>query len=113
LRHRETGIMLAPQERVETARRIIERAADYGMPAEDVIIDPISMTVAADPQAGLITLETMRLIREQLGNNMICGASNVSFGLPDRHILKAAFFLVALITGFTFDITIQLVTDFT
>src|SRR3989475_10654111 len=101
----ETGITMVPQERVEIARRISARAAYYGIPAADVIIDPIAMTVAADPQAGLITLETMRLIKEQLGNNMTCGASNVSFGLPDRHILNAAFFSVAMHARLTFAIT--------
>jgi len=107
----ETGITMVPQERVEIARRIIERAKYYGIPAEDVIIDPIAMTVAADPQAGLVTLETMRLIKEQLGNNMICGASNVSFGLPDRHILNAAFFPVAMHAGLTCAITNPLVQE--
>src|ERR1700694_1238795 len=107
----ETGITMVPQERVEIARRIIERAKYYGIPAEDVIIDPIAMTVAADPQAGLITLETMRLIKEQLGNNMICGASNVSFGLPDRHILNAAFFSLAMHAGLTCAITNPLVPE--
>jgi 5-methyltetrahydrofolate--homocysteine methyltransferase len=107
----ETGITMVPQERVEIARRIIERAKYYGIPAEDVIIDPIAMTVAADPQAGLVTLETMRLIKEQLGNNMTCGASNVSFGLPDRHILNAAFFPVAMHAGLTCAITNPLVTE--
>jgi 5-methyltetrahydrofolate--homocysteine methyltransferase len=107
----ETGITMVPQERVEIARRIIERAKYYGIPAEDVIIDPIAMTVAADPQAGLVTLETMRLIREQLGNNMACGASNVSFGLPDRHILNAAFFPVAMHAGLTCAITNPLVAE--
>ena len=71
------------------SRRIIERAADHGIPQEDVIIDPIAMTVAADPTCGVITLETMRLIRDQLGNNMTCGASNTSFGLPGRETLGA------------------------
>jgi 5-methyltetrahydrofolate--homocysteine methyltransferase len=107
----ETGITMVPQERVEIARRIVERAKYYGIPAEDVIIDPIAMTVAADPQAGLITLETMRLIKAQLGNNMICGASNVSFGLPDRHILNAAFFPVAMHAGLTCAITNPLVLE--
>src|SRR5256714_10969640 len=78
----ETGITMVPQERVEIARSIIERAAYYGIPAEDVIIDPIAMTVAADPQAGLITLETMRLIKEQLGTNTTCCAPKVSLGPP-------------------------------
>ncbi len=107
----ETGITMVPQERVEIARRIIERAKYYGIPAEDVIIDPIAMTVAADPQAGLITLETMRLIKEQLGNNMICGASNVSFGLPDRQIINAIFFPVAMHAGLTCAITNPLVAE--
>ena len=107
----ETGITMVPQERVEIARRIIERAKYYGIPPEDVIIDPIAMTVAADPQAGLVTLETMRLIKEQLGNNMTCGASNVSFGLPDRHILNAAFFPVAMHAGLTCAITNPLVAE--
>ena len=107
----ETGITMVPQERVEIARRIIERAHYYGIPQEDVVIDPIAMTVAADPQAGVITLETMRLIKEQLGNNMTCGASNVSFGLPDRHILNAAFFPVAMRAGLTCAITNPLVAE--
>jgi len=107
----ETGITMVPQERLEIARRIIERAVYYGIPPEDVIIDPIAMTVAADPQAGVITLETMRLIKEQLGNNMTCGASNVSFGLPDRPIVNAAFFSVAMHAGLTCAITNPLVPE--
>ncbi len=107
----ETGITMVPQERVEIARRIIERAQYYGIPPEDVVIDPIAMTVAADPQAGVITLETMRLIKEQLGNNMTCGASNVSFGLPDRPIVNAAFFSVAMHAGLTCAITNPLVPE--
>ena len=107
----ETGITMVPQERVEIARRIIDRAQYYGIPREDVVIDPIAMTVAADPQAGVITLETMRLIREQLSNNMTCGASNVSFGLPDRPIVNAAFFSVAMHAGLTCAITNPLVPE--
>ncbi len=107
----ETGITMVPQERVEIARRIIDRAAYYGIPREDIVIDPIAMTVAADPQAGLITLETMRLIKEQLGNNMTCGASNVSFGLPDRSVLNAAFFPVAMHAGLSCAITNPLIPE--
>ena len=107
----ETGITMVPQERVDIARRIIDRAQYYGIPREDVVIDPIAMTVAADPQAGVITLETMRLIKEQLGNNMTCGASNVSFGLPDRPIVNAAFFSVAMHAGLTCAITNPLVPE--
>jgi 5-methyltetrahydrofolate--homocysteine methyltransferase len=107
----ETGITMVPQERVEIARRIIERAVYYGIPAEDVIIDPIAMTVAADPQAGIITLETMNLIKAQLGNNMTCGASNVSFGLPERPVVNAAFFPVAMHAGLTCAITNPLIPE--
>jgi 5-methyltetrahydrofolate--homocysteine methyltransferase len=107
----ETGISMVPEERLALARRIIERAADYGIPREDVIIDPIAMTVAADPTCGVITLETMRLIRDQLGNNMTCGASNVSFGLPDRAIVNAAFLPLAMHAGLTCAITNPLVPE--
>jgi 5-methyltetrahydrofolate--homocysteine methyltransferase len=101
----ETGISMVPAERLELARRIIQRAVDHGIPREDVIIDPIAMTVAADPTCGLITLETMRLIRDELGNNMTCGASNVSFGLPDRATVNAAFLPLAMHAGLTCAIT--------
>jgi 5-methyltetrahydrofolate--homocysteine methyltransferase len=107
----ETGISMVPEERVALARRIIERAADHGIPQSDVIIDPIAMTVAADPTCGLITLETMRLIRDQLGNNMTCGASNVSFGLPDRATVNAAFLPLAMHAGLTCAITNPLVPE--
>jgi 5-methyltetrahydrofolate--homocysteine methyltransferase len=107
----ETGISMVPEERVALARRIIERAADYGIPKEDVIIDPIAMTVAADPTCGVITLETMRLIRDQLGSNMICGASNVSFGLPDRATVNAAFLPLAMNAGLTCAITNPMVPE--
>jgi 5-methyltetrahydrofolate--homocysteine methyltransferase len=107
----ETGISMVPEERVALARRIIERAADHGIPQSDVIIDPIAMTVAADPTCGLITLETIRLIRDQLGNNMTCGASNVSFGLPDRATVNAAFLPLAMHAGLTCAITNPLVPE--
>jgi len=107
----ETGITMVPEERLALARRIIQRAADHGIPQEDVIIDPIAMTVAADPTCGVITLETMRLIRENLGNNMTCGASNVSFGLPDRATVNAAFLPLAMHAGLTCAITNPLVPE--
>src|SRR3989441_6073461 len=101
----ETGISMVPEERLALARRIVERAADHGIPQADVIIDPIAMTVAAGPTCGVITLETMRLIRDELGNNMNCGASNVSFGLPDRPAVNAAFLPLAMHAGLTCAIT--------
>ena len=107
----ETGISMVPEERLALARRIIERAADHGIPQHDVIIDPIAMTVAADPLAGQITLATMKLIRDELGNNMTCGASNVSFGLPDRPTVNAAFLPVAMYAGLTCAITNPLIPE--
>jgi 5-methyltetrahydrofolate--homocysteine methyltransferase len=107
----ETGITMVPEERLALARKIVERAADHGIPAEDVVIDPIAMTVAADPLSGRITLETMRLIRDHLGNNLICGASNVSFGLPDRPTVNAAFLPLAMDAGLTCAITNPLIPE--
>src|SRR5205823_2321236 len=101
----ETGISMVPEERLALARRIVERAADHGIPQQDVIIDPIAMTVAADPTCGVITLQTMRLIRDELGNNMTCGASNVASGLPDRAAVNAALRHLASHAGVTAAIT--------
>jgi 5-methyltetrahydrofolate--homocysteine methyltransferase len=107
----ETGITMVPEERLALARKIVERAADHGIPAEDVVIDPIAMTVAADPLSGRITLETMRLIRDHLGSNLVCGASNVSFGLPDRPTVNAAFLPLAMDAGLTCAITNPLIPE--
>jgi 5-methyltetrahydrofolate--homocysteine methyltransferase len=107
----ETGISMAPEERLDIVRKILERAAFYGIPSEDVVVDPIAMTVAADPQAGVITLKTMELIRDALGVNMTCGASNVSFGLPDRPVLNAAWLPLAMRAGLTCAITNPLVPE--
>ena len=80
----ETGIPETPQERLDHARKIVQRAGDDGIAPEDVVIDPLAMTVGADTEAVTTTLETIRLIRDELGVNMCLGASNVSFGLPRR-----------------------------
>jgi 5-methyltetrahydrofolate--homocysteine methyltransferase len=97
----ETGIPETPQQRLEIATKIVKVAGDYGIAPEDVLIDPLAMTVGAATDAVTITLETIRLIREQLGVNMSLGASNVSFGLPDRHALNAAFLPMAMAAGLT------------
>jgi 5-methyltetrahydrofolate--homocysteine methyltransferase len=97
----ETGIPETPQQRLEIATKIVKVAGDHGIPPEDVIIDPLAMTVGADTEAVTITLEAIRLIREQLGVNMSLGASNVSFGLPQRHALNAAFLPMASEAGLT------------
>ena len=97
----ETGIPETPEKRLECARRIIDAAADHGIARDDVVIDPLAMTVGADPSAVRTTLETISLIRDELGVNMCLGASNVSFGLPDRHALNAAFLPMAMAAGLT------------
>jgi 5-methyltetrahydrofolate--homocysteine methyltransferase len=97
----ETGIPETPQQRLEIATKIVKVAGDHGIKPEDVVIDPLAMTVGADTEAVTTTLETIRLIREHLGVNMSLGASNVSFGLPDRHALNAAFLPMAMEAGLT------------
>jgi len=97
----ETGIPETPQQRLDIARKIVQAAADHGIPAEDVVIDPLAMPVGAEPRAVTLFLETVRLIRDDLGVNMTCGASNTSFGLPGRHTLGAAFLAVAKSHGLT------------
>ncbi len=97
----ETGIPETPQKRLECARRIVSAAHDHGIATEDVIIDPLAMTVGADTEAVTTTLATISLIRDELGVNMCLGASNVSFGLPQRHVLNAGFLPMAMAAGLT------------
>jgi 5-methyltetrahydrofolate--homocysteine methyltransferase len=101
----DTGISNDPHERLRIATLIVERAADHGIPAEDVVIDPLALTVSADDNAAQITLETIRIIRESLGVNMTCGASNISFGLPWRPTVNAAFLSMAIAAGLNSAIT--------
>jgi 5-methyltetrahydrofolate--homocysteine methyltransferase len=97
----ETGIPETPQKRLECARKIVAAANDHGIATKDVIIDPLAMTVGADTEAVTTTMNTIRLIRDELGVNMCLGASNVSFGLPQRHVLNAAFLPMAMAAGLT------------
>jgi 5-methyltetrahydrofolate--homocysteine methyltransferase len=97
----ETGIPTTPEERLKHARKIVGAAGDYGIALADVIIDPLAMTVGADTEAVTTTLATISLIRDELGVNMCLGASNVSFGLPERHVLGAAFLPMAMAAGLT------------
>src|SRR5204862_7746768 len=83
------------------ARKIVSAAGDHGIATEDVIIDPLAMPVGADTEAVTTTLSTISLIRDELGVNMCLGASNVSFGLPQRHVLNAAFLPMAMAAGLT------------
>ncbi|MBZ5577234.1 MAG: dihydropteroate synthase [Acidobacteriia bacterium] len=97
----DAGISNDPGARLAVARKIVERARDHGVPASDVILDPLCLAVATDPRSALVTFETMRRIRGELGVNLCCGASNVSFGLPDRAALTAAFLPMAMSCGLT------------
>jgi 5-methyltetrahydrofolate--homocysteine methyltransferase len=97
----ETGIPETPKKRLECAQKIVRVANDHGIATEDVIIDPLAMTVGADTEAVTTTLRTISLIRDELGVNMCLGASNVSFGLPQRHVLNAAFLPMAMAAGLT------------
>jgi 5-methyltetrahydrofolate--homocysteine methyltransferase len=101
----DTGISNDPQVRLAVARKIVQRAADHGIPAEDVIIDPLCMPIGANHEFGRITFETMRLVRQELGVNMSVGAGNVGFGLPDRPPLTATFMLLGMQAGLTAAIT--------
>src|SRR4029077_19960368 len=95
----ETGIPETAEKRLEIARKIVSVDGDHGIPTSDVLIAPLAMTVGADPQAVRITLDAIEMIRDELGVNMCLGASNVSFGLPERHALNAAFLSMASAHG--------------
>jgi len=101
----DAGIPATPEDRLKVAEKILERAARMGIPAEDVVIDPLVMSVGSDSQAGRVTLRTIELVREKLGVNINLGASNVSFGLPDRPTVNMAFLALAMGAGATCAIT--------
>jgi 5-methyltetrahydrofolate--homocysteine methyltransferase len=101
----ETGISEDPNVRFDIARKIVERAESYGIAREDVIIDPLAMPIGAVRYAGATLFTLVRRLREELGVNTCCGASNISFGLPDRPTLNAAFLAMAIASGMTCAIT--------
>jgi 5-methyltetrahydrofolate--homocysteine methyltransferase len=101
----DNGIPKTAEERVAVAEKIIERAARMGIPVEDIIIDPLVLTVGSDSQAALVTLQTIELVRKEFGVNINLGASNVSFGLPDRLSVNQAFLALAIQLGATCSIT--------
>ncbi len=101
----ETGISEDPDVRFEVARRIVRAAEDHGIPPEDVVVDPLVMPIGAMPTAGRQVFELVRRLREELGVNSTCGASNISFGLPRRETINAAFLTMAMAAGLTSAIT--------
>jgi 5-methyltetrahydrofolate--homocysteine methyltransferase len=94
-------IPMDPQRRLEVAKKIVSVAGDHGIKPEDVVIDPLAMPVGAEPRAVSLFVETLKLLREELGVNTTCGASNTSFGLPGRETLGGAFLSVAASHGLT------------
>src|SRR5664279_800156 len=97
----DEGITHDPIKRLAIAEKILNRAVQTGIKEEDIIIDPLAMAISADPQACMVTLETIRLIHEKLGLNITQGASNISFGLPSREMLNIAFMVLAIRAGLT------------
>jgi 5-methyltetrahydrofolate--homocysteine methyltransferase len=95
----DSGIPTGIEDRIAIAEKILERAVKIGIPAEDVVIDPLVMTVGTDSQAGVITLRTIELVHKALGVNINLGASNISFGLPDRTTINQAFLVLAMGAG--------------
>lgn len=101
----ETGIAEDPDERFLVAKKIVERAADYGIPASDIVVDPLVMPLGAVNQAGVQAMHIIRRLRNELKVNTSCGASNISFGLPARGGINAAFLCMAIGAGMTSAIT--------
>lgn len=97
----DEGITHDPEKRLAIAEKILERAVKNGINREDVIIDPITMAVSADPGACLVTLKTTKLVHDRLGQNITLGVSNISFGLPGRESLNSAFMTLAIGAGLT------------
>ena len=101
----ETGISEDPDVRFAIAKKIVERAADYGIPYCDVVVDPLVMPIGAINSAGRQVMHIVRRLRDELKVNTTCGASNVSFGLPNRNGINAAFLTMAISSGMTSAIT--------
>jgi 5-methyltetrahydrofolate--homocysteine methyltransferase len=95
----DEGIPPTPEERLAVAKKIVSRAAEYGIPPQDILIDCLALTVGADSKAGLVALEAMRMVREELGVNMTLGASNASYGLPDREFINNIWLGMVILQG--------------
>ena len=97
----ETGISTDPNVRFEVAKKIVERAADHGISASDVVVDPLVMPVGAMNDAGRQVFQLLYRLRSELHVNSTCGASNISFGIPNRHVMNAHFLAMASVAGMT------------
>ena len=95
----DTGISEDPEIRFKVAKKIVERASDFGIPANDIIVDPLVMPIGAMPTAGKQVFELVKKLKEELKVNTTCGASNISFGLPNRHSINSTFLPMAIASG--------------
>lgn len=107
----DDGIPETAEDRLRVAEKILERAAQQGIPEHDIIVDPLALTMGADSNAGRIALETIGLVVDKLGSNVTMGASNISFGMPDRQFINATFIAMAIHAGLTCPITNPLVPE--
>lgn len=107
----DDGIPETPEARLKVGARIIERAARLGIPSEDLVLDPLALTMGTDHRAGRVALETTALLVKEFGVNITMGASNISFGLPDRKYINATFIAMAIHAGLTCPITNPLVPE--
>ena len=107
----DNGIPATAEARFAVAARIIERAAKYSIALEDVVIDPLAMAMSADSKAGRIALDTIELVVKEFGVNISMGASNISFGMPDRKYINATYISMAIRAGLTCPITNPLLTE--
>jgi 5-methyltetrahydrofolate--homocysteine methyltransferase len=107
----DDGIPETAEQRLKVAAKIIERAGKLGIGPEDVIIDPLALTMGADSNAGKIALDTIGMVAKEFGVNITMGASNISFGMPDRKYINATFIALAIYAGMTCPITNPLVRE--
>jgi 5-methyltetrahydrofolate--homocysteine methyltransferase len=107
----DDGIPETPEKRLAVAAKIIERAGKLGISPENVVIDPLALTMGADSNAGRIAMDAIELVVEEFGVNITMGASNISFGMPDRKYINAAFIAMAIHAGLTCPITNPLVME--
>ena len=107
----DDGIPETPEQRLAVAGKIIERAGQLGIGPEDIIVDPLALTMGADSTAGRVALETIKLLVKEYGVNVTMGASNISFGMPDRKYINSTFIAMAIHAGLTCPITNPLVKE--
>ena len=101
----DDGIPATPDDRLKVAAKIIERADQYGISADRIIIDPLALTMGSDHNAGRISIETIEKVVEEFGVNVTMGCSNISFGMPDRAVINSNFIAMSILAGMTAPIT--------